>query len=1067
MRGLLVRAVPIAAVLVCAVTAFGQFLDPNAPDVLKFTSVADGGFSRVGGETLVSRGAAANVRCKSSQEMAVMRFDLSSIAGWTVTEAELHVGANSTSLLYAADVSTICVPWIEGNTSGGFINGSPGEPCWDWRQIPVNMSNPQPDDWWTVPGSNFAYATFGNGGSISSYAHPDGQGFTTYTASTPGGTKTFYRIKVDPAVVHAMALDQYGLTLSDTRGYFLQNNTIYMREQWGGGAGPWLYVKGGITDVTPPLAMAGMAAEVNWNGEVLLSWMAPADSGAGGKAFGYDVRYATSPISEANFMAATQAPRWRIPRPQEPGADQQMLLPDLTPGLTYYFAMRAYDQAGNATPIVTTTLPLPASQTVESFADGGFAVPAPAAAVPSAGGAVRYWAASEYTKVNPVTGNRMADGYAGTGADGYKKGNPVWDAANNKVVLRAARNEVVAFQMILERLVTNLTNVQVSVSDLVGSTGTIAASPNIELFRSWYVYSGGRYYPDACIPLAAPFGTTFAIPNATNGISGQTNQAVWVDIYVPKSAGAGTYSGTLTVTATQLAQPLQIDVELAVRQWELPDKVSYIVDLNGYNTPWDWNTSGQDVALTKLRYFQLAHKHRQNVNTVPYSHSLNSDKTARVNGDRIPFVFGSGAGLYVPTNGWSNFDAWWGKYLDGSAFTAAEGYNGPGMGTPIPAFYTPFFESWPLSSYFWYDALGLGGAYWYGICPGPSLTLTFLRTAPDPAKAYPPDYETGVKNIVRAFAEHAQAKGWHDTYMQFYLNNKYSWGNATNPHSQFWNLDEPSEGECMRALGYFNRVIREGAESANAPDIDWHFRIDISDRTGLHRGEMDGLVNLWCSSGITEYHGLIPQRQMNWTDEQWWYYGGGASPTSSEMTNTKRFLQVWAWGADGCLPYWQSYATNWTNADSLSVVYSGQSVPGYGLYNGAIASVRMKEMRRGQQDVEYLAYLAGNVDGWDRAAAIRALQARYADGGGGSYNGMNEADFFQLREDIAATVPAPLPGDANGDGIVNVIDLLMLAHAFATSQGDANYDSRVDFNNDGVINVIDLLTLANNWMATQ
>ncbi len=57
----------------------------------------------------------------------------------------------------------------------------------------------------------------------------------------------------------------------------------------------------------------------------------------------------------------------------------------------------------------------------------------------------------------------------------------------------------------------------------------------------------------------------------------------------------------------------------------------------------------------------------------------------------------------------------------------------------------------------------------------------------------------------------------------------------------------------------------------------------------------------------------------------------------------------------------------------------------------------------------------------------------------------------------------PIPGDVNGDGHVNAIDLLHLAHAFATTSGDPDYDINCDFNGDGAINVIDLLTLAGSF----
>ncbi len=60
-----------------------------------------------------------------------------------------------------------------------------------------------------------------------------------------------------------------------------------------------------------------------------------------------------------------------------------------------------------------------------------------------------------------------------------------------------------------------------------------------------------------------------------------------------------------------------------------------------------------------------------------------------------------------------------------------------------------------------------------------------------------------------------------------------------------------------------------------------------------------------------------------------------------------------------------------------------------------------------------------------------------------------------------------IPGDANGDDRVDAIDLLILAHSFARTAGQAGYDPRANLNHDGCVNVIDLLILANNFQRTR
>ncbi len=57
--------------------------------------------------------------------------------------------------------------------------------------------------------------------------------------------------------------------------------------------------------------------------------------------------------------------------------------------------------------------------------------------------------------------------------------------------------------------------------------------------------------------------------------------------------------------------------------------------------------------------------------------------------------------------------------------------------------------------------------------------------------------------------------------------------------------------------------------------------------------------------------------------------------------------------------------------------------------------------------------------------------------------------------------PTPFPGDLNGDGIVDVSDLLILLAAWGPC--DDERDCPADLNGDGTVNVSDLLLLLANW----
>jgi hypothetical protein len=53
--------------------------------------------------------------------------------------------------------------------------------------------------------------------------------------------------------------------------------------------------------------------------------------------------------------------------------------------------------------------------------------------------------------------------------------------------------------------------------------------------------------------------------------------------------------------------------------------------------------------------------------------------------------------------------------------------------------------------------------------------------------------------------------------------------------------------------------------------------------------------------------------------------------------------------------------------------------------------------------------------------------------------------------------------DVNGDGVVNIRDLALVALAYGTVDGDSKYNSRVDFNLDGVVDIRDITVVAQNY----
>jgi len=96
------------------------------------------------------------------------------------------------------------------------------------------------------------------------------------------------------------------------------------------------------TDTRRPASVLDLG--VSGTGAYALSWTAPGNDYMVGTADHYDIRWSTSPITDAGFWNATALSG--APAPKAPGTAQQMST-DAPSGSSVYFAMRTIDAAGN------------------------------------------------------------------------------------------------------------------------------------------------------------------------------------------------------------------------------------------------------------------------------------------------------------------------------------------------------------------------------------------------------------------------------------------------------------------------------------------------------------------------------------------------------------------------------------------------------------------------------------------------------------------------------------------------------------------------------------------------
>ena len=98
-------------------------------------------------------------------------------------------------------------------------------------------------------------------------------------------------------------------------------------------------------DFTPPAAVNDLALSSAELFSISVGWTAVGDDGMVGQAASYDMRYATIPITEANWASATQAVG--EPAPQLSGSAESFTITGLDHGATYFIGLKVIDEVNN------------------------------------------------------------------------------------------------------------------------------------------------------------------------------------------------------------------------------------------------------------------------------------------------------------------------------------------------------------------------------------------------------------------------------------------------------------------------------------------------------------------------------------------------------------------------------------------------------------------------------------------------------------------------------------------------------------------------------------------------
>lgn len=817
---------------------------PEAPESsgepVRVPVTRDTWLSAVGDEAGCNMGGARKLKLKSIQEMSVVDIDPQPLRGRVVEKAILHLKDSGKEILHRVTVSTVSSDWVEGTaTTYEPQQGSSSFAARENPQLP-----------WAFPQSDFTAVVLGQGGSIWRMAD-----------ATPPDPQGWQQVPVDPRVVAArVAGTSYGFLIFDDTGSewtrqgesfelrLFPNRYVHSRES-GEENAPYFTVWLGPVDREPPPAPTRLMAETEGlpAGEARVSWAVPADSGPAG-TIGFFVEADGEPL-----------PRYLIPPARRLAEKVTMRLRDLVleRGASVELTVRAVDAAGNVGPAASTSIRL--SDKVPAALPGKSPQPYQGAGPLPKLGAARVAIIDALDKIQPLTGKMIPEQAAG-----YLAANHLWSAEDKQVRLAAARNEFVAFQIVLDGPVSG---VRPSLTFDEKSKGIRAA-----FARYWHVPSELGPLVDPVVSLAGPVD----VPSPEEHIPGLARSSILCEVYVPHYASAGLHRGTLQLRSG--SEALKVDVAVWVWDFTLPDVLSFLPEMNCYSLP-----------DNERDYYRLAHEHRTVLNRVPYSQRGEVDQGCAPAWD--------GRAL-----DWAAWDERFGPYLDGSAFADL-----PRSRVPLDCLYLPLHENWPSKIEGHYN-----GGYWADQAFDAAYREAFVEVARQMAEHL--QSRGWHQTIFQCYLNNKNSykhRGWSRGSSPWLLDEPANF-------QDYWALRWFGEA--------FHEGVRKALGPSGA-GAKLCFRCDIS-RPQWQRDSLDHVLdyNVVGGGAFRRYHRLVTDRKGEFAQIVV-DYGSANAIEESNVQPVGWCLDSWTLSSDGVVP-WQTIGTeqSWRRADRLSLFYPGQVV---------------------------------------------------------------------------------------------------------------------------------------------
>ena len=520
------------------------------------------------------------------------------------------------------------------------------------------------------------------------------------------------------------------------------------------------------------------------------------------------------------------------------------------------------------------------------------------------------------------------------------KENQVYDG--ERTTLAGARGEYVSFQLVLTNNTSSiLKNIVVDMPSFRMDDKTFAIKP--ELFLEWAVKVktpstgypesslGSGWYPDALIPfkyiqmdsskVTRRWTYPLWLPDFNNRIEDQKSLIVWIDQYIPfnrEEAFPGTYTTSVSVTID--GQTKEIPVDLKVWDFAIPNENKFKASLQ--HEGFLKNMSEEQ----ELEISQLMKRNRIGLLDPTYDPEIEITKNKQVNIN------------------WKPLDDRLVKYFTGEAFTSEYGYEyGPGYGEPIETFGLPF------------DVYGK-----HGTAGWPDIGKADVERNPE-NKAI---YLDAIKKVRSHYASIIDPK---KTDITVYLNG----------------LDESYFPEAWARMVYFGDLFREyypearfridggyseealqivknSIDSWASHTIEYDYETvkkyqDMGIRVWLY-GPMlyESKVNSWVGSSTFIDLPLVNDRAISWScwkydAYSWLSWGAGAG-----WVNGWYDPESWKDASKERAESDAEFTYKKLNGNAL-LIYSEGVVPNV---NGACPSIRLKTLRNGVQEYEYMRLLS-------------------------------------------------------------------------------------------------------------